>query len=46
MVHAFDTRTWEAEAGGSVKVPVQSSEVQDSQGYIVRPCENKIKRSS
>jgi hypothetical protein len=44
MVHAFDTSTWETEAGGSLWVQGNrglKSEFQDTQGYIEQYCLNK-----
>ena len=49
VVHAFDSSTQKAEAGGSLRVggqPGLQSEYQDSQGYTEKPClENKIKQN-
>ena len=47
MEHAFNPRTWEAEATGCVRVrdqPDLHDEFQDSQGYILRPCLKKRER--
>jgi hypothetical protein len=49
LAHAFNPRTWEAEAGGflSLSQPGLQSEFQDSQGYTEKPClekENKTKQ--
>jgi hypothetical protein len=44
VVHAFNTSTWEAEAGRSLWVrgqPSLESEFQDSQGYAEKSCLQK-----
>ena len=39
VAHNFDLTTWEAEAGRSLSLwPAWSTEFQDSQGYIEKPC--------
>ena len=44
MVHAFNPSTWKAEAGGSLSSrPAWSTEFQDSQDYIEKPCLEKKK---
>jgi hypothetical protein len=44
MAHAFNPSTWNAKAGGSLRVrgqPGLQSEFQDSQGYIEKSCLKK-----
>jgi hypothetical protein len=44
--HAFDTSTWEAEAGEFLSSrPAWESEFQDSQGYTEKHCLRKKKKS-
>jgi hypothetical protein len=44
VAHAFNPSTWEAEAGGFLNSrPTWSTEFQDSQGYIEKPCLEKTK---
>lgn len=46
--HTLNPSTWEAETTGSVRVRGQlglHEELQDSQGYIVRPCLNEKETS-
>jgi hypothetical protein len=39
VAHAFNSNTWEAEAGGFLSSgQAWSSEFQDSQGYTENPC--------
>jgi len=40
VAHAFNSNTWEAEAGGFLSrgQPGLQSEFQDSQGYTEKPC--------
>jgi hypothetical protein len=46
VVHAFNPSTHEAEAGKSVRgQPGLVSELQDSQGYIMRACLKKITKT-
>jgi hypothetical protein len=49
VAHAFDTGTWEAEAGGFLSSrSAWSTEFQDSQGYTEKPCldkQNKTKQN-
>jgi hypothetical protein len=44
VAHAFNSSTWEAEAGGFRGQPGLQSEFQDSQGYIEKPCLKKKKK--
>jgi hypothetical protein len=43
VVHAFNPSTWEAEAGGSLSLGLQS-EFQDSEGYTEKT-KNKTKQN-
>ena len=47
MAHAFNSSTWEAEAGSRVRgQPGLQSEFQGSRGYTEKPClENKTKQT-
>jgi hypothetical protein len=49
VAHAFNSNTWEAEAGGFLSrgQPGLQSEFQDSQGYTEKPClENKTNKQT
>ena len=44
VAHAFNPSTWEAEAGGFLRISKtawSTKEFQDSQGYTQKPCREK-----
>jgi hypothetical protein len=42
VMHTFNPRTWEAEAGGFLSIPAcVQSEFQENQGYTKKPCLKK-----